>query len=109
MDRKKLEDLLGGHKTTKSRTMIKEVKRDVDMFRQDCKVKNSEKVQHLKILYSERIEKEKLVELPKHLSRYAGVKVFTEGCDLICEELKGPVVVEREGFPIPLSKVRRIY
>ena len=83
MDRKKLEDLLGGHKTTKSRTRIKEVKRDVDMFRQDCKVKNSEKVQHLEELYSERIEKEKLVELPKHLSRCEGLVGFLDlGCFL---------------------------
>ena len=83
--------------------MIKEVKQEVDRNRQDCKVKNKEKVEHLKSEYGDRIEKDRRVTLPQHLSKFGGVKVFAEGCDLLCEELKGPLVIQREGFPITLS------
>ena len=83
--------------------MIKEVKQEVDRNRQDCKVKNKEKVEHLKSEYGDRIEKDRRVTLPQQLSKYGGVKVFAEGCDLLCEELKGPLVIQREGFPITLS------
>ena len=104
LDRIKLEGMLGGPKSRRSRTSIKNLKRKVDQYRQECKTKNKEKVDHLKSTYSDRIEKEKSVDLPKHLQRYSSVKVFKQGCELVCEELKGPVVIEREGFPITLTQ-----
>ena len=104
VDRDKLEKLLGGPKTRRCRNTIKEVKRESDKYRQECKEKNKEKVEHLKETYSERIVQEAKIELPDYLRRYSSVKVFQEGCELVCEELQGPVVVEREGHPILLSK-----
>jgi hypothetical protein len=107
IDRAKLEGMLGGSKTRKTKSTIKNIKQEVDRFRQECKIKNNEKVKHLKETYSDRIEKEQAVDLPKHLKRYSSVKVFVEGCELLTEELKGPVIVEREGFPINLSEGER--
>ena len=75
----------------------------MDKHRLLCKANSKEKVEHLKEIYGDRIEKDRTVELPKHLNKYGGVKVFMEGCNLLCEELKGPVIIEREGAPITLS------
>ena len=106
IDRMKLEDLLGA-KSRRCRNIVKEIKRKSDIFRQECKNKNKEKLEHLLEVYGNKREKERAVELPAHLKRYGAVKVFTEGCNLVCEELKGPVIVEREGHPLSLSKGER--
>ena len=107
IDRMKLEDLLGA-KSRRYRNIIKEVKMKSDRFREECKSKNKEKLEHLVNLYGDRREKDQAVDLPAHLKRYEGVRVFMEGCDLICEELKGPVIVEREGHPLLLSRGERV-
>ena len=103
LERGKLEERLGGPKSRKARNAISKIKHEVDKHRDLCKTNHKEKVEHLKAIYGDRIEKDRTVELPNHLSQYGGVKVFVEGCELLCEELKGPVVIEREGAPVTLS------
>ena len=103
IDRMKLEDLLGP-KSRRCRNMIKEIKSKSDDHRKECKKKNKEKIDHLLEVYSHRREAEESVQLPAYLQRYGEVKVFTEGCNLVCEELKGPVIVEREGHPLTISR-----
>ena len=90
IDRMKLEDLLGP-KSRRCRNMIKEIKGKSDDHRKECKRKNKEKIDHLLEVYSHRREAEESVQLPAYLQRYGEVKVFTEGCNLVYEELKGPV------------------
>ena len=106
IDRMKLEDLLGA-KSRRCRNSVKNIKKKSDDYRKECKLKNKEKIEHLLEVYGNIREKDRAVELPVHLKQYSAVKVFTEGCNLACEELKGPVIVEREGHPLTLSKGER--
>jgi hypothetical protein len=79
----------------------------VDEHRLLSGTKHKGMVDNLKENYGDRFEKDSTVELPNHLSKFGSVRVFMGGCDLLCEELKGPVIIDRDVAQLSSQMVRK--
>ena len=74
------------------RRFIGDTKTQMTRIRGRIREKNSEKTEHLRRKYG---EDEKEIELPDEIRKYENVKVFKRGTKFECDELQGPVIVDK--------------
>ena len=92
--RRKVEEGFGKN-SNKTRTLIRNMKKEMDVFRDKIRSKNKEKVEHLTKTY---VKQEKKINLPENLVRYKDIKIYEE--KLGVEEMSEEILIIGDGVTI---------
>ena len=98
-----LESTLGKN-SKQYREMVKNVKKHGDRLRRKTKKRYKKKVKFLVGKYGMKTSMRDAGMTGEEYQKYGGAKIFSEKCELVAEDVKGPVLVCQEGEEILLSE-----
>ena len=101
--RKEIEERMGKKSKTYDR-LISEIKDKTKRTRTKKRQEYEKKAKWLENKYRRRAEEQDKPDLPRWLEKYQECKIFMKACNMMAEQVKGPVLVEEEGKPIPFSE-----